>query len=161
MNYLTTLCLTIILIPFSYASNMTAAIYSTTTQELLGNVTLIDSPYGLLITPNLTNLFPGPHGFHVHQFAKCGNQGADAGGHYDPAQTNSHLGPYGQGHLGDLPVLVVGPNSHADIPTLAPRLKTSDLLGHSILIHSGSDNYSNTPPMGGGGDRIACGIIQA
>lgn len=29
------------------------------------------------------------------------------------------------------------------------------------MIHAGSDNYSDDPkPLGGGGDRIACGVIQ-
>ncbi|OGV43043.1 MAG: superoxide dismutase [Legionellales bacterium RIFCSPHIGHO2_12_FULL_42_9] len=158
---LTTLCLALALASISYASTMTASIYSTARQELLGTVTFVDTPYGLLITPQLTNLFPGPHGFHVHQFAKCSNKGADAGGHYDPAKTDSHQGPYGKGHLGDLPVLIVGANSQANIPTLAPRLKTSDLVGRSIIIHEGSDNYSDTPPLGGGGARFACGVIQS
>jgi Cu-Zn family superoxide dismutase len=159
MKHLVTLCLAIALAPFSYAAKMTASIYSTTNQEMLGEVTFVDSAYGLLITPNLNNLFPGAHGFHLHQVAKCSNKGADAGGHYDPAQTNKHQGPYGNGHLGDLPVLIVGADSQANIPLLAPRLKTTDLVGLSIMIHSGSDNYSDNPPMGGGGDRFACGVI--
>ena len=157
---LTTLCLTLALSPLTYAASMSASVYSTARQELLGTVTFVDSPYGLLITPQLTNLFPGPHGFHLHAVAKCSNKGADAGGHYDPANTNSHQGPYGKGHLGDLPVLVVGADSKASIPTLAPRLKTADLNGLSIMIHEGSDNYSDNPPMGGGGSRFACGVIK-
>ena len=29
------------------------------------------------------------------------------------------------------------------------------------MIHAGGDNYSDLPkPLGGGGDRIACGVIQ-
>jgi len=43
---------------------------------------------------------------------------------------------------------------------LAPRLKLDDIHGRAIMIHAGGDNYSDIPlPSGGGGTRIACGII--
>ena len=141
------------------ADNMGASIFTTNDQTPVGTVTFTDTPYGLLITPSLSHLPAGLHGFHLHQNPQCGNQGADAGGHYDPAKTNSHQGPYGNGHLGDLPVLMVTADGLAATPTLAPRLKTSDLAGLSIMIHAGPDNYSDTPAMGGGGARMACGII--
>ncbi len=33
--------------------------------------------------------------------------------------------------------------------------------GLAIMVHAGGDNYSDDPkPLGGGGDRIACGVIQ-
>jgi Cu-Zn family superoxide dismutase len=33
--------------------------------------------------------------------------------------------------------------------------------GHAIIIHEGGDNYSDTPkPLGGGGSRIACGVVE-
>ena len=44
---------------------------------------------------------------------------------------------------------------------VAPRLKVSDLAGHALVIHAGGDNYSDQPaPLGGGGARIACGVIK-
>jgi len=43
---------------------------------------------------------------------------------------------------------------------VAPRLKTSDLKGRAIVIHSGGDNYSDEPAaLGGGGSRAACGVV--
>jgi Cu-Zn family superoxide dismutase len=33
--------------------------------------------------------------------------------------------------------------------------------GKALMIHAGGDNYADQPkPLGGGGDRIACGVIQ-
>lgn len=124
-----------------------------------GQVTFEDSPYGLLIKPNLKQLSAGLHGFHIHQKPSCENRGMSAGGHFDPEETNSHQGPYGKGHLGDLPILYVNQQGAADTTTLAPRLKTTDLKGHTIMIHEGGDTYSDVPPLGGGGARIACGVI--
>lgn len=47
-----------------------------------------------------------------------------AGGHYDPEQTNKHLGPYNpEGHLGDLPALYVNSEGNAENPVLSPKIK--------------------------------------
>lgn len=136
----------------------------------IGSVRAEDTPYGLLLTPNLTDLSTGTHGFHVHEKPNCGPAqkegnpvpGLAAGGHYDPQGTGKHEGPYRSGHLGDLPPLIVSQEGIATLPILAPRVKVADLSGRSLTIHAGGDNYSDTPqPLGGGGDRIACGVIAA
>lgn len=87
--------------------------------------------------------------------------GFAAGGHYDPAHSKKHLGPFSSaGHPGDLPVLVVDSGDAAQ-PVTAPHLKVADIRGRSIMIHAGADNYSDAPlPLGGGGARIACGVIR-
>lgn len=144
------------------AAQLTSTVYATEdATKSLGNVVFLDTDYGLLISPHLNGLPPGLHGFHLHQHANCGEHGTGAGGHFDPKNTNNHLGPYGEGHLGDLPVLYVDNEGKANTPVLAPRLKTSDIKGLAVMIHAGGDNYSDTPaPLGGGGARIACGPIQ-
>ena len=136
----------------------------------LGTVTFKDSAQGLVITPKLAGLPPGKHGFHVHEKGDCGtamNQskpaaGFAAGGHYDPAHTKKHLGPLSTaGHRGDLPVLVVDNRGDAAQAVTAPHLTVKQIRGRSIMIHAGGDNYSDTPaPLGGGGARIACGVIH-
>lgn len=139
-------------------------------EESIGTVTLVDSEHGLLLKPDLSGLSPGIHGFHVHQNASCvPGEGEDdkkvaalqAGGHYDPDATGRHHGPYGQGHLGDLPVLVVDEAGKATLPLLAPRLSLDHLQGRSLIIHEGGDNYADEPePLGGGGPRQACGVVE-
>ena len=87
--------------------------------------------------------------------------GLAAGGHYDPAHSGKHEGPAGDGHSGDLPALKVADDGTATTAVVAPRLKIADILNRSIMIHAGSDNYSDSPkPLGGGGARIACGVIE-
>jgi Cu-Zn family superoxide dismutase len=135
----------------------------------IGTVTASTSAYGTVLTPNLHSLTPGLHGFHVHQNPSCGPGekggkmvgGLAAGGHYDPASAGHHAGPYGDGHLGDLPPLYVDGDGNATHPVLAPRLKVSDLKGRSLMIHAGGDNYSDNPKkLGGGGARVACGVVE-
>jgi len=134
----------------------------------IGTITASQTQYGLLLTPALSGLPPGIHGFHVHENPSCAPGEKDgqkvaalgAGGHFDPAKTGKHEGPYGQGHLGDLPALYVTPDGKADYPVLAPRLKLTDLPGHSLMIHAGGDNHADHPaPLGGGGARMACGVV--
>jgi superoxide dismutase, Cu-Zn family len=136
----------------------------------LGTVTFTDSAQGLVITPKLYRLRPGEHGFHIHDKGDCGvgmNQGKPAagfaaGGHYDPAHTKKHLGPLSTaGHRGDLPVLVVDSRGDATEAVTAPHLTVEQIRGRSVMIHAGGDNYSDIPaPLGGGGARIACGVIK-
>jgi Cu-Zn family superoxide dismutase len=135
----------------------------------IGTITASDSKYGLILTPQLSDLAPGLHGFHVHDKPDCSHAMKDgkavpalaAGGHYDPANTGKHEGPYGNGHLGDLPALYVASDGKATLPVLAPRLKVADIKGRSLMIHAGGDNYSDSPaPLGGGGARVACGVVK-
>jgi Cu-Zn family superoxide dismutase len=114
-------------------------------------------------------LVPGVHGFHLHQNPSCDAKENDgkmvaalaAGGHYDPQQSKRHDSPWGDGHLGDLPPLYVNADGSANQPVLAPRLKTADLAGRSLMVHAGGDNHADHPAaLGGGGARVACGVIQ-
>lgn len=135
-----------------------------------GSIRVEATRYGLVLTPALSGLTPGLHGFHVHQNPSCAPQETDgrkvpagaAGGHYDPAGTKRHGTPWGDGHLGDLPPLYVDADSRATQPVLAPRLSLGDLAGRSLMVHASGDNHADHPaPLGGGGARVACGVIPA
>lgn len=136
----------------------------------LGSVRIEQNHYGLVFVPELSGLQPGAHGFHIHAKASCApaeKQGKPspaeaAGGHWDPLNSGKHGAPWGDGHLGDLPALLVGADGTASQPVLAPRLKNlAELKGHALMLHQGGDNHADQPkPLGGGGVRIACGVIE-
>lgn len=139
--------------------------------EAIGTVTISESEHGLVFTPQLQGLDSGVHGFHIHENPSC-DPGEDdegkvvaagaAGGHFDPESTGKHGFPWGDGHLGDLPALYVDDEGNATNPVLAPRLeKTADVSERAIMVHMGGDNHADDPkPLGGGGARIACGVIS-
>lgn len=137
--------------------------------KAVGSISVSESPYGLVFTPTLHGLEPGLHGFHVHVNPSCAAAEKDgkmtaalaAGGHFDPHNSNRHAHPWGDGHLGDLPPLYVDSKGAATEGVLAPRLKFPDIRGRSLMLHAGGDNHSDHPaPAGGGGARMACGVIK-
>lgn len=134
-----------------------------------GKVVLRDTQYGLELTPTLSGLPQGVHGFHVHENPSCDAKeqngkmvaGLAAGGHYDPTGTKKHGLPWGDGHLGDLPPLFADATGNAGNPVLSPRLKLADVRGRALMVHAGGDNHSDHPAaLGGGGARVVCGVIQ-
>ena len=138
--------------------------------EEIGTIQLADGAGGLTISTDLRDLPPGAHGFHLHAEGSCepahneeGQMTAAqaAAGHYDPDDTGKHAGPEGDGHKGDLPVLEVAADGTAQVTLTAPRLAVADVGGRALMIHAGGDNYSDEPkPLGGGGARIACGLVE-
>jgi Cu-Zn family superoxide dismutase len=137
--------------------------------ESIGTVTIKESKDGLTLEPNLHGLTPGEHGFHVHEKPSCDPADKDgkktaaqaAGGHYDPEGTKAHKGPGGGGHKGDLPKLVVSEKGEAKDKLDVKGLTLADVQGKALMIHAGGDNYSDTPkPLGGGGERFACGVVK-
>lgn len=156
----------------AFAANTTVTIYRIDASgmgEVIGSVKITETSKGILLTPKLKGLTAGSHGFHIHEKPDCGAgmkdgkpvAGLAAGGHYDPSSTKKHAGPTGRGHLGDLPVLEVSAGGSATQPVTVERLKLTDVRNRSLMIHEGGDNYSDDPkPLGGGGGRVACGVIR-
>lgn len=143
------------------------AVSSAGIQDSIGQIILSDSPQGLHIRTDLKALSHGFHGFHIHQYGNCAPAEKDgkmvaalsAGGHFNPTHVNH--GTPNDGHLGDLPVLNVDHQGRAKTTINAPRLSLDQVQGLAIIVHAGGDNYSDHPQaLGGGGERIACGVIN-
>lgn len=133
-----------------------------------GTVTLKETKDGVTLQVDVKGLAPGEHGFHLHEKPSCEpadkegkkTAGQSAGGHFDPDATKAHKGPGGGGHKGDLPKLEVSDKGVAKLNLEVKGLKLADVAGHALMIHAGGDNYADLPkPLGGGGERIACGVI--
>jgi len=133
-----------------------------------GTITIKETKDGVTLVTNLKDLPPGEHGFHMHEKGSCEPADKDgkktaaqaAGGHFDPDATKAHKGPAGGGHKGDLPKLEADAKGVSKQKLEVKGLKLADFAGHSLMVHEGGDNYSDTPkPLGGGGARIACGVV--
>jgi Cu-Zn family superoxide dismutase len=172
VNVVAAMMMSVIVMP-AMAADLTVTMHKTTpdgTSENVGTITVVGSNAGAVFRLDLHGLPPGPHGFHVHENGSCdptllnGTRipGGAAGSHFDPDHTGKHSGPDGEGHLGDLPVLEVKADGTAKQTLTAPHIKDMEpLKRRAVVIHSGGDNYSDTPSLlGGGGGRMACGVVE-
>ncbi|MFZ5997772.1 MAG: superoxide dismutase family protein [Nitrospirota bacterium] len=141
------------------------AIFYNDRGDEIGRATLTETAHGVLITAELRNLPPGPHGFHIHAVGKCEPPFKTAGGHFNPTgKKHGYMNPDGM-HAGDLPNLYAGSDGKARAEVLAGEVtlregKASlfDADGSALVVHAKSDDYKSDP-AGDSGDRIACGVI--
>lgn len=134
--------------------------------EKIGTATVAEVRSGVTFKITVPGLPKGQHGFHVHEKGDCGpatkdgkmTAGVAAGDHFDPDGRNTHRGPRGKGHKGDLPKLTAT-DKGIDQTVTAPRLKLADIAGRAVIIHEVGDTYTDRPENGGGKGRIACGVI--
>ena len=111
--------------------------------------------YGLpVIQPICSNHF---FGFHIHEGTSCtgtaSNPFADADGHYNPG------GCEHPAHGGDMPPLFATHDGFAWSTFLSDRFKWQDVLGLTVIVHDGPDDF-RTQPSGDSGAMIGCGVIE-
>ena len=140
--------------------------------EAIGSFNLAPIEGGVLLTPAVTGLEPGPHAFHVHTNPDCGPgekdgkkvAGLAAGGHFDPAK-GSHGGSHGDsgghGHkpAGDLPELQVDDSGAATQAVEITTLTLDQIMGRAIMVHAYGENPADPEKPKGGGPRVACAVV--
>lgn len=119
-----------------------------------GTVWLSQQGNGVLVTADISGLpREGFFAFHIHEGPDCGGADfADTGGHFNPAQV-----PHPE-HAGDLPPLLSG-GGRAYLSVLTDRFCVEEVLGRTVVIHSGTDDF-RSQPAGNPGEKIACGEIR-
>lgn len=124
-----------------------------------GQVWIEDHAQGSLLTINLENLpAGGVHGFHIHEHGDCSAADASsAGGHYNPRQQAHGWPNRADSHAGDIQNISADAQGKIQQGLQIP-LKSAELIGRSLVVHAGKDDYQ-TQPAGNSGKRIACGVI--
>lgn len=131
-----------------------------------GRIELTAAPGGIHLRGVIRGLAAGSlHGLHIHQDGDCTavNDGS-AGGHFNP-RGGDHGDPAGlTHHAGDLANQAADGRGeiHLDMSVAGLTMDSGlndDVLGHALVLQSGSDDYT-TQPDGGGGAAIACGVIM-
>lgn len=133
----------------------------------VGEVTLKQTPNGVLLTAKLTKLPEGVHAFHVHEVGECEPPFQSAGGHYNPDDKQHGFVVEGGPHAGDMPNIHVPASGKLTIEVFNPRISLAeeaantvfDEDGSTIIIHRDADDYESQP-AGAAGPRIACGVID-
>lgn len=95
----------------------------------------------------------GFFGFHIHEGDSCKGEAFE--------QTGGHLNPKAKPHpkhMGDLPPLLSCSGS-AYMAVKSNRFRICDVIGRTVIIHGGADDF-HTQPSGDAGEKIACGVIR-
>lgn len=125
--------------------------------RLHGTVEFYEERDGVVVTATVEGLpANNPSGFfafHIHEGEGCGGEHfADTGGHYSRE-------PMGHpNHSGDLPPLLYC-DGKASMAVLSDRFTIDEIIGKTVVIHGGADDF-RTQPAGDSGERIACGVIR-
>lgn len=84
---------------------------------------------------------------HIHEGNNCQNSGS----HFDPKERPHPM------HAGDLPPLF-SCDGKAFLAVLTGRFSICDIIGKTVVIHAGPDDFTSQP-AGNPGNKIACGVI--
>ena len=152
--------------PSVFAETGKAILRGTTEgSQVSGKALLQETPAGLKIAVEVSHVPPGKHGFHIHQYGSCEDEGKSAGGHYNPdgvahglLMTNGFSGA----HAGDLGNLEVGDDGTGRAEMTLPGLSLSggkySVGGRGLILHEKEDDFGQ--PTGNAGGRIGCGTIE-
>ena len=130
--------------------------------SICGTVGFYQTAMGVIVSAEISGL-PVPCGecsenifaFHIHSGNNCSDGGepfSGAMGHYNPDNCGH---PY---HAGDLPPLFGNKNGYAYLSFLTDRFTIDEIIGKTVIVHSGPDDFT-TQPSGNSGERIACGKV--
>ncbi|MGM9526854.1 MAG: superoxide dismutase family protein [Oscillospiraceae bacterium] len=125
--------------------------------SLTGEVQFYQKNGSVLVVAHVSGLpqssETGFFAFHIHEGGSCsGESFSDTGGHYNPAKA-----PH-PNHAGDLPPLMLC-HGGAYLAVRTDRFSVRDILGRTVVIHSGPDDF-RSQPAGNAGNKIACGVIR-
>jgi Cu-Zn family superoxide dismutase len=116
---------------------------------------------GVEVVADLTGVPPGVHGFHVHEKGDCGNNAANAGGHFNPTGMVHGAPDAVSHHAGDFGNVTADDKGevHARFTTHSITINTgtNGVVGHAIVLHGNPDDLTSQP-AGNAGPRIACGV---
>lgn len=125
--------------------------------DLRGKVLFFQDKDGVLVKAEIFGLPKNESdffGFHIHEGKDCcGEDFPNVGAHLNP-QNCPH-----PSHTGDLPPLL-SCGGKASMTVKTCRFRVREIIGRTMIIHFGSDDF-RTQPSGDAGEKIACGVIRS
>lgn len=135
--------------------------------NLSGNAVFTEENGEVTMTAVIDGLAEGMHAIHIHENADCSAEdGSSAGGHWNP--TFEKHGKWGDPegyHKGDIGNFKVDANGNGTITMTTDEWcigcddETKNIIGKSVVIHDGVDDFTSQP-SGAAGTRVGCGTIK-
>lgn len=145
---------------------ITMALESKSGSNASGKVTFVQDGDTVKMSAVISGLDPGMHAIHIHEKADCSSDdGKSAGGHWNPTfEDHGKWGDEAGYHKGDIGNFEADADGNGSI-----SMKTTewcigcgddkkDILGKSIIVHQGADDFTSQP-SGAAGARVSCGGI--
>lgn len=119
------------------------------------------------LTVNVSGLEEGMHAVHLHENADCSAEdGTSAGGHWNPTfEDHGEWGDANGYHKGDIGNFQADADGNGSITFTTDEWcmdcddDTKNIIGKSVMIHQGKDDFTSQP-SGDAGTRIGCGEIN-
>lgn len=125
--------------------------------RLHGEVRFYTAGDAVMVVAKVSNLprgnSAGFFGFHIHEGEDCGGEGFENTGSHYTREPSPH-----PTHAGDLPPLL-SVNGQAYLAVQTNRFTIDEIIGRTVVIHEGVDDFSSQP-AGNAGRKIACGVIR-
>ena len=133
--------------------------------SVAGTATFKEKKGKVTFEAKLTGLKPGVHAIHIHEKSDCSAaDGSSAGGHWNPTFKKHGKWEEGEYHKGDIGNFTADENGNGTITLTTEEWcvgcgdPAKDVLGKSIIVHQGADDFV-TQPTGNSGARVACSAI--
>lgn len=133
--------------------------------QVSGSASFTEKKGVVTFVANIKGLTPGEHAIHIHEKSDCSAPDASsAGGHWNP--TFKKHGKWGSAeyHKGDIGNFIADDNGDGTIIFSTDEWcigcddETKNIVGKSIIVHKGADDFT-TQPTGNAGGRVACTAI--
>jgi Cu-Zn family superoxide dismutase len=167
-HWIASLALAFVTSGSAWAADTAKATFIDAKGKQTGTATLTQTPNGVLIELNLSNVLPGEHAFHIHQTGRCDAKDGfkSAGDHYAGDRKQHGFKVEGGPHAGDMMNKFVGSDGQLRAHVINTRVTLKDgentlfdSDGSALILHAKGDDYSSQP-SGNAGDRIACAVIE-
>ena len=153
------------IIPTAPEKQANATIASSNDSGITGEAVFTQNDDQVTVSIDIQGATPGLHAVHIHEYGDCSApDGTSAGGHWNP--TGVAHGKWGEGefHLGDIGNINVGEDETGSISLTTDLWEIGtgtdvDVVGKSIIVHAGADDFISQP-SGAAGARIGCGVIE-
>ncbi|MCG3205230.1 MAG: Superoxide dismutase-like protein YojM [Elusimicrobia bacterium] len=150
--------------PLWSASGLATILGTKEGSDISGELKFEDTKTGLKISGTIDNIPSGNHGFHIHDFGDCRDEGKNAGGHFNPDQKpHGHVMKEGSSkvHPGDMGNITADEKGMAVVDVTLPGVTLVggkySVAGRAVIVHEKEDDFGQ--PTGNAGGRIACGPI--
>ena len=135
--------------------------------SLEGEAVFVQENGEVTLTANFSGLSEGTHAIHLHENADCSAEdGTSAGGHWNPTFENHGKWGADEGyHKGDIGNFEVDADGNGSITfstdewCIGCEDDTKNIIGTSLIVHDGVDDYTSQP-AGNAGTRIGCAVIE-